>query len=158
MKIHIFDISTKTWFTQDATAEAGNKPETRFRFCSVTASADDGSSHNIFVYGGESNSDATAALNDLYVLSIPAFHWIYLGESEVGKAKHTCQKIQEKYLVSYRGRGDLGSNSNDCDSNSGIQIYDLEKLEWTTKYEVTDTARATKYSIPQRIYDIIGGE
>src|ERR1700753_124626 len=78
--IHIYDIGEKTWYTQEASAEGGNFPRNRYRFCAVHASAADGSSHNIFIYGGM-NDSATVAFNDVYVLSIPSFHWVYLSQS-----------------------------------------------------------------------------
>lgn len=153
-KIHVLDIASNTWYTQDASSENGNQPLGRLRSCTVLVSAPDGSSHNIFMYGGIP-MNGKLSLKDVYVLSIPSFHWIYLGDAPIGKYGHTCHKLQEKYLVTYRGIQD-GSQVI-CDTeNGGITIYDMETLEWTTKYEVKPKGTTT-YKIPEQLYSIIGG-
>lgn len=163
MKIYVFDISTNTWFTQDATSEGGNGPTPRYRFCTVNVSAADKSSHHIFVYGGALSSNAPASLSDVYVLTLPAFHWIRIGNAPLGKSSHMCVKLQNKYMMSYRGMEDRTSNMmNDCDQqNGGIQIFDMEALNWTTRYEVRAASKRAvepEYKIPQGIYNIIGGD
>ena len=77
--MHVFDIATNTWFTQQTTAQK-KYPGDRFNMCSVVASAEDSSSHNIYIYGGYNNEDvidtSEMMTNEILVLTLPAFHWI----------------------------------------------------------------------------------
>lgn len=156
-KIQIYDISSKAWYTQEATSEGGNEPVARYRFCSVSTSAADGSSYNIFIYGGQSIT-GPALFGDVHVLSIPGFHWIYLGEANIALSNHVCEKLQERYLLIYGGVDQVQDMSKlRC---SGIQMFDMETLQWTTKYELKDPTSTIKltYDIPKQIYQVIGGE
>ena len=135
--------------------------------CSVVASAEDNSSHNIYIYGGyneESFGTNEMVENEIFVLTLPAFHWIMVYPSYCGNSTcdtrrvygHQCQKVYEKYIVAYRG---INFN-NYCDNDEGLGkfqgmvIYDMSSLEWTTKVELENQ----KYSVPRVLYEIIGGE
>ena len=135
--------------------------------CSVVASAEDNSSHNIYIYGGyneESFGTNERAINEIFVLTLPAFHWIlvYPSYCEDGTCDirqvydHKCQKVYEKHMVAYRG---INFN-NYCDNDArlgkfqGMAIYDMSSLEWTTKVELENQ----KYLVPKVLYEIIGGE
>ena len=61
--VHVFDIATNTWFTQRTTAEE-KYPSGRISMCSVVASAEDSSSHNINIYGGYDISTKGAGTNE----------------------------------------------------------------------------------------------
>ena len=162
--MHVFDIATNTWFTQRTTTQQ-KYPSDRTSMCSVVASAEDSSSHNIYIYGGYyaigTNETVT---NEILVLTLPAFHWILVYPSDCGDGacdtrqvySHKCQKVYEKHMVAYRG-----SNFNDyCDNEErlgkfqGMRIYDMSSLEWTTKVELENQ----KYLVPEVLYEIIGGE
>lgn len=71
--IDIIDVLSKKWYTINAT---GTTPEHRRRFCGGVASAQDGSSHNIYIYGGMGFGNQTDGFDDVYILTIPTFTWI----------------------------------------------------------------------------------
>ena len=159
--VHIFDIATSTWFAQSTTSHSGY-PAGRSGFCSVVASAQDGSSHNIYIYGGVTPPDPNPN-NGVYVLTLPAFLWVtvypsvtYDADTDIRQSQnHRCQKVQEKYMVAYRG---TTSNSK-CVSDKalkkfqGMAIYDMSSLVWTTKVELNQ-----EYSVPPVLSEIIGGK
>lgn len=47
--INVYDIATSTWYNQ---ATNGPTPDVRVNPCSVVAAAADGSSYNIYMFGG----------------------------------------------------------------------------------------------------------
>ena len=160
--VHIFDIATDTWFTQRTTAQVMN-PSGRINMCSVVASAEDNSSHNIYIYGGYYQDFSTngAGTNEILVLTLPAFRWIFVYPSYYRDdtrrvSGHKCQKVYEKHMVAYRGRNFNGY----CDKEETLQkfqgmgIYDMSSLKWTTKVELEDQ----KYLVPEVLYGIIGGK
>ena len=160
--VHVYDIATNSWFTQPTTAEMDHYPTGLSGFCSVVASAEDNSSHNIYIYGGLSATESMGSAN-IFILTLPAFHWVLVypsaNASDLGIRRtyqHRCQKVHEKHMVAYRGY-----NTNyTCDSDKasgkfqGMTIYDMSLLTWTTKVTLEDQ----KYLVPQALYDIIGGE
>ena len=152
--VHVFDIATNTWFTQKTTAQE-KYPSGGTKVCSVVASAEDNSSHNIYMYGGTS---------EILILTLPAFHWILVnptdclgGTCDIRQVQgHKCQKVYEKYMVAYRG----DDFRNRCDNDpvlkkfQGMTIYDMSSLTWTTKIELENQ----KYLVPEALYRIIGGK
>ena len=158
--MHVFDIATNTWFTQRTTAQQ-KYPSDQTSMCSVVASAEDSSSHNIYIYGGLNET----VTNEIFILTLPAFYWILVyplgcggnGTCDTRRVYgHKCQKVYEKHMVAYRGR-----NFNKyCDIDKrlgkfqGMWIYDMSSLEWTTKVELENQ----KYLVPRVLYEIIGGE
>lgn len=161
--VHVFDIATNTWFAQPTTAEWQHYPTGLSEFCSVEASAEDGSSHNIYIYGGWSQSEGFGRY-EVFVLTLPYFHWVrvYPAPEDTGNLdfrrlyKHRCEKIHKKHMVAYRG-----NNYNyTCDGDKGMKklqgmtIYDMSSLNWTTNVELENQ----KYSVPQVLYEIIGGK
>lgn len=157
--INLYDIGTKTWYTQAATAAAGNFPASRREFCTVSASAVDGSSHNIYIYGGvdQDNNAPATSLADIWILTLPHFHWVYVGRSKVGKEAMSCNLVSERYMLAYNGR--QGGNTDafwSCDGSwVDGPLFDLTSLEWTSDY--VHPARTPVYEIPEKIYSIIGG-
>ena len=166
--VHVWDITTKTWFAQSTTAEAGLYPyddDETFTYdmidiagtgyCSVVASAEDNSSHNIYLY----IFSWDIGRSRLFILTLPAFHWVSVYEApeydyqspEGGQ----CRKVHEKHMVVYRGKS---RNGCDYEKNSkrfqGMAIYDMSSLTWTTKVELKNP----KYLVPEVLHAIIGGK
>ena len=171
--VHVYDIAGNAWFSQFTSTEAISHvdampgdyplPTGRMEMCSVTASAEDNSSHNIYIYGGWDGS-GSAVESDVWILSLPAFVWVSANPKTVidpesntrGISKHRCQKIHDRYMVAYRGK-----NVNDiCDSDRrfpklhGMTILDMSSLQWTTKVKIDNQ----KYLIPSELYFTIGGK
>ena len=157
-KVHVYDIATNAWFAQTTTIEGGIYPSGRIEFCSVVASAEDNSSHNIYIYGGL-NGLSNPKEQDIYILTLPAFHWVpvYTGFGNARRISgHRCHKIHGKHMVAYRGENfnDTCDGSQEVGKFQGMAIYDMSSLEWTTKVELDNA----KYLVPQALYQIIGGE
>ena len=125
--------------------------------CSVAASAEDNSSHNIYIYGGQLGLGL--ASSDVFILTLPAFDWVqvYTGEDGGNPRRsngHRCQKVHEKYMVAYRGLSGPCGNDSEYGKFQGISIYDMSSLVWTTSVELENQ----KYLVPQELYEIIGGK
>ena len=98
----MYDTETDTWFEQDTTAEGGTYPAPRADFCSVAVSAADGSSHSVYVYGGQ-YGDSSDSLDDIWILTLPAFHWIPVTVDSEPRYSLACAVLANKYLVTYGG-------------------------------------------------------
>jgi hypothetical protein len=122
-------------------------------FCAVAASAPDNSSHNIYVYGGREHDSTDEGLDDFWVLSVPAFHWTQLDvQSSVPRAAAACAKVADKYMLVYGGSPVGGCE----EENYGLNLFDLNTLEWTTNYE-GPPRNGYAYTVPSAVYEIIGG-
>ncbi|KAK5540076.1 hypothetical protein LTR25_003781 [Vermiconidia calcicola] len=172
-RVLMYDTGADEWFEQDTTAEGGTYPSPRASFCAVAMSAADGSSHNIYIYGGLQQS-GDDALGDIWILTLPAFHWIPVSASSVPRSAPACAVVADRYLVTYGGlqrtiewpipaRYDWP-----CDqAQSGLRLFDLTHLDWTSTYEAPpqQSSGSTKspttsnlYAIPNQVYGIIGGD
>ena len=75
--IEVYNLESAVWQNpQLATAayELDSIPQPRRKTCSVIARAKDGSSYNIYMFGGTS-LDWLTTYGDVWVLSIPSFRW-----------------------------------------------------------------------------------
>ncbi|KAF2463097.1 uncharacterized protein BDR25DRAFT_246528 [Lindgomyces ingoldianus] len=105
-EIWIYDISLRKWYQQNATGEV---PDARTRFCGVAAWPDDESSFNIYIYGGlrpdAENTNGSTALDDLYILSLPAFVWVKMypasnqSQPSFGHHSATCNIINGTQMI-----------------------------------------------------------
>lgn len=160
-RIYIYDINGDKWYIQPAqsiTGASGTVPTIRTHTCSVVASAPDGSSHNIFLYGGHSPTNVDGSLKvygEVWVLSIPSFTWQLVSNQGLERYDQTCQLVDDRYLVSWGGRKNF--HKGECtapDSPLNVQLFDLNTLRWTTKYEKTEEG----YKVAAEISDYLGGE
>ena len=92
-------------------------------------------------------------VQDVYVLSLPSFHWIPVSPGLESRNNHKCAKVQEQYLISYRG-GWLAGQRPPCNTSQGLQIFDISTLDWTESFTVSGES---KYTVPEKVYSIIGG-
>lgn len=162
--VHIFDIAKKAWFAQSTTAQGGYYPSARLEFCSVMTSPEDNSSYNIYIYGGKTFDSVIDNKKEIFILTLPAFHWVAMNTSAGLNESYAspwqangyrCQKVHEKYMVSYWGYFDLQCGDiPELQRFQGMVIYDMSSLTWTTKVELENQ----KYLVPQALYDIIGGK
>ena len=98
----IFDLGARTWLKQ---ATTGDIMPPRVNSCAVRGSAivNNQWQHQIFVYGGQ-NINLTTQNSDIYVLTLPAYEWTYVGGSDMAsapavRAGHTCELIGSQMLV-----------------------------------------------------------
>ncbi|KAF8466025.1 hypothetical protein BDZ91DRAFT_218015 [Kalaharituber pfeilii] len=178
--INVYDIASQKWFTQES-SPASNSNSTpsastdveRGGYCAVAVSARDNSSHNIYMYAGRSwrmansdpahQADNAELVGDMWILSLPSFTWIgpvaMGGMDAVGGSTkledHRCAVMQNRYMVVYQGR-EWGEQGYVCNRNRGIRLFDLQSMEWTTRYEFSNDP--APYRVPKVVYDVIGGD
>ncbi|KMP07146.1 hypothetical protein CIHG_00007 [Coccidioides immitis H538.4] len=149
--VPVYDIDSGNWYTQNTT---GEHPPARSDFCSVVASAKDGSSHNIYIYGGYGGSHRNeTSSDDVYILSVPSFEWIKApqGRSQHGRRGHQCVKpYPDKMLVI----GGIFKDSSTCLDGGLIQVLNLNSVEFQNVY---DPEEWEEYKVPEIVTSIIGG-
>ncbi|RPA86379.1 hypothetical protein BJ508DRAFT_411527 [Ascobolus immersus RN42] len=149
--VQVYDVASKTWYNQETSAEGGFFPPTRMFHCAVGVSSEDKSVHNIYIYGGY-NAEL-GQLDDVWVLSLPAFHWVKVGTSPDPRERMTCQLAGNgKYLVRFGGTS-KDDNMAECDNDKGAQLLDLSTLKWGYDFK-----EEGGYEVPEKVYSIIGGD
>ncbi len=121
----------------------------------MVASAKDGSSHNIYIYGGYRGLSRTQAPSDeVYVLSVPSFTWIKVssGSAKHGRRGHRCTKPYPDQMLVVGGKPEQ-LNAYECVAGM-IQIFNLNTLSWQNSY---DPKVWSEYRVPSVITAKIGG-
>ncbi|CAG8960882.1 hypothetical protein HYFRA_00002419 [Hymenoscyphus fraxineus] len=152
--VSVYDIATKVWYQQNTTGE--DHPGQLTQGCTVLASAQDGSSHNIYWYGGYDGLDQTGVLSDdVWVLSIPTFAWVKVnsGNSSHGRAGHRCTKPYPDQMVVVGGYPSLSGVSPGC-VQGFIQVFNLTTAQWITSYHPD---KWFNYGVPASVVSVIGG-
>ncbi|MCJ1395008.1 hypothetical protein MMC18_007889 [Xylographa bjoerkii] len=171
--IDVYDIASSTWYTQPTN---GSYPSYRVDPCAVAFSAADGSSTNVYMYGGQDLIPAGQQVqyDDLWILTIPAFTWIKAdtsGQSTPGaRAGHTCNAWDAQMVVV---GGYVGQNQS-CDY-PGIYVFDASELKWVNQFtsltggdtedqqesqskNVTGLTGSYGYQVPAAVQSVIGGQ
>ncbi|KAF2863040.1 hypothetical protein K470DRAFT_242443 [Piedraia hortae CBS 480.64] len=180
--IDIYDIATSSWSKQ---ATTGPTPKIRVNPCAVAASAADGSSTNIYMFGGQNlipYGDQTL-YNDLWILTLPSFTWIQVNQGgqsvPYARSGHTCNVWNAQMVVV---GGYVGTDLS-CES-PGIYVFDLSTTQWVTSFTAGDKSNdagtrqnplnqqsgqkanasdagglegSYGYAVPQIVIDVIGG-
>ncbi|KAL9943689.1 hypothetical protein ACHAQF_001881 [Verticillium nonalfalfae] len=165
-KLDVYDIETSEWYKQET---SGDKPPVRVNPCAVVASAPDASSFQIYLFGGQDlATDNQTQYNDMYILTIPAFHWIRVDNGDSSsvpapRAGHTCtMRDGQMILVG----GYVGEDIS-CDS-PGIYVFNASSLQWADKFNAGDhdadissdnlvLANSWGYRVPEPVQKVIGG-
>ncbi|KAL2823247.1 hypothetical protein BDW59DRAFT_148895 [Aspergillus cavernicola] len=149
--ISVYDIAGETWYIQNTT---GDIPPQLTQFCSVYASASDGSSHNIYIYGGYDGIDPTNyPSDDVYVLSLPSFEWIqlYTGNNTAhGRKQHKCVKPYPDQMLVLGGQA-----LSDADCLDMINVFNLNTGRFQETY---NPAEWNDYEVPDLVWGRIGGD
>ncbi|KAF9634480.1 Kelch-type beta propeller [Lasiodiplodia theobromae] len=128
--IDIYDIATSTWFKQPT---SGTPPKIRVNPCAVVAAAADGSSYNMYMFGGQDLGDDQTQYNDMWILTIPSFTWIQVDQGSqsvpYARAGHTCNIWDGQMIVVGGYVGDQLS----CDS-PGVYVFNTSSLTWGTQF------------------------
>lgn len=172
--IDVYDIANSTWYKQST---SGKTPDIRVNPCAVAASAADGSSTQVYLYGGQNliPYGKQTQYDDIWILTIPAFTWIKVETDDdqavpPARAGHTCNIWNGQMVVvgGYVGQ-DLS-----CDS-PGVYVFDASDLKWKTKYTAhkggndlnqqdTQTGNSSGlggsygYRVPKEVQSVIGGD
>jgi Kelch motif len=170
--IDVYDIAGGTWYKQ---ATTGTTPEFRVNPCAVAASAADGSSVQVYIFGGQTllPYGQQKQYDDMWILSIPSFNWVKVDTTNQsvppGRSGHTCTIWNGQMVVV---GGYVGQNLS-CDS-PGVYVFNTSSLKWNTNYVAlkgsTDQNQQKAqgkdpsalqgsygYSVPDSVQKVIGG-
>ena len=170
--IDVYDIANSTWYKQ---ATSGETPDIRVNPCAVAASAADGSSTNVYLYGGQNliPAGSQTQYDDMWILTVPSFTWVKVdtnGQSvPPARAGHSCEIWNGQMIVI---GGYVGTDIS-CDS-PGIYIFDLSELKWRSQFtalsggddlgqqasQTEDTqglAGSYGYQVPDSVQSVVGG-
>lgn len=98
-----------------------------------------------FIFGGASKS---SQYGDVWILSIPGFHWFKVPDQVSPREWHGCTVIGNRQMLSLGGWPLSGWRDPDP-WKQGIGILDLPTLTWTQGY----VAGALPYDTPQVVQD-----
>ncbi|RDL33728.1 uncharacterized protein BP5553_08096 [Venustampulla echinocandica] len=152
--VAVYDVAKGVWYEQ---ATTGSPPGQLTQGCTVLASAQDYSSHNIYWYGGFDGLNPKGDFSDdVWVLSIPSFVWMKVksGTAAHGRAGHRCTKPYPDQMIVVGGYTSSPGLSLNCLDGGFIQIFNLSSAEWMTSY---DPSKWSNYTVPSVIYKTIGG-
>ena len=162
--VQVYDIDSQQWFQVTAT---GDIPNTRSSFCSGLSSAPDDSSFQMTIYGGYSKGSggkpSPGVIDDVYVLTMPAFQWIQIpsqGKSNVNvtsSRRHLCNTYRDRQMIVLGGdQSDAGGNTvGGCNVQyPPLKLLDTSTYSWQTTFPLANST----YEVPAQVYKIIGGD
>ncbi|KAF1848421.1 uncharacterized protein K460DRAFT_353400 [Cucurbitaria berberidis CBS 394.84] len=130
--IDVYDIAKSTWYKQST---SGKMPEYRVNPCATVAAAADGSSYNIYMFGGQNLQPAAAQTqkDDMWILSVPSFTWIQVDQDKqavpYARAGHACHVWDGQMIVV----GGFISQEISCES-PGIYVFNMSSLSWSNQF------------------------
>ncbi|KAI0528418.1 hypothetical protein GGR58DRAFT_509367 [Xylaria digitata] len=141
--IGFWNVGTKTWHSQITNGET---PSIRLKHCLSVAKSPD-NTYEIYLYGG-SNSNQYYALDDVWILSIPAFTWFKVDtHGSTSRQDHSCHTAGNQ-IISIGGYPSVINSTDPDEWNQGIGVLDLSSWRWTGQYRANTT-----YATPQFIKD-----
>ncbi|KAJ4294778.1 hypothetical protein N0V88_005012 [Collariella sp. IMI 366227] len=145
--IDIYDVASGEWYRQ----------KTLTRGCAVVATAQDGSSFNIYYYGGYDGlriKETGAYSDDVWVLSLPSFIWVKVASSDVeGRAGHKCVTPYPDQMFVIGGNPAFSGTMLRCLKET-IRVLNLSTGKWLDRY---DPAVYANYTVPSTVVEKIGG-
>ena len=129
--IDVYDVATSTWYKQ---ATRGAYPQLRVNPCTVAASAPDGSSTNVYLYGGQNliPADNQTQYGDMWILTVPSFTWIQVNTTNQSvppaRVGHSCSIWNGQIIVV----GGFTGPELSCDS--GFYVFSASNLTWQNNY------------------------
>ncbi|KAK0932738.1 hypothetical protein LTR29_015696 [Friedmanniomyces endolithicus] len=130
--IDVYDIASSTWYKQ---ATSGPSPTIRVNPCAAMAAAPDGSSYNIYMFGGQNLTPYgnQSQFDDMWILTLPSFTWIEVDQSKqsvpYGRSGHTCN-VWDGQMVMVGGY--VGDQLT-CDS-PGVYVFDMSNTQWVQQF------------------------
>ncbi|OIW28364.1 hypothetical protein CONLIGDRAFT_654659 [Coniochaeta ligniaria NRRL 30616] len=144
--IDVYDVAGDEWYQQPTSGGPGQLT----RGCTVVAPAQDGSSFNIYYYGGYDGLHVTGDFSDaVWVLSLPSFTWtkVAAGKTSHGRAGHKCFMPYPDQMIVIGGYASLSGATPKC-------VFNLSSATWMTGY---DPAKWSNYTVPDAVVKAIGG-
>ena len=117
------------------------------------------------IYGGWNSFD-TYALEDVYVLALPAFRWISINDTDnfeanlfehAGRKGHQCHVYEDRQMVILGG--ELQNQIQPFNASACDELYPVIKLlhttimEWQTQFPLANST----YAVPKHVLYVIGG-
>jgi Kelch motif len=143
-EVDVYDIANSTWYRQ---ATTGNTPQIRVNPCAVVAAAADGSSFNIYMFGGQNLIPAgnQTQYNDMWILSVPSFTWIPVSMDKqsvpYARAGHTCN-IWDSQMIVVGGYIDPDIS---CEQ-PGVYVFNMSSLSWQNQFNALTQGKSGKGS------------
>ncbi|KAF8242589.1 hypothetical protein K440DRAFT_638868 [Wilcoxina mikolae CBS 423.85] len=146
-EVYIYDIASQKWMRQTTD---GRIPSPRTRFCTTVASAQDGSSHQIHVYGGY-RPQLVYEIEDVradnhWILSLPSFTWVKAPSTE-GREYHHCEKVGRRKMLVIGGL--MKRENPSC--NRLLEVVDMTTLKTVKEFANEE------YEVPSIVTEVIGG-
>lgn len=119
-----------------------------------------------FLYGGQDGNawepedaegiDNERTLNEVFVLTLPAFVWFQASSQQSARWCHTCHVVGNRQMLSIGGL-DPTSNYNVSTSPwsipdpfpQGLGIFDMTEMEWVQTYDPDAAAYASPQIVQQ---------
>ncbi|KAL7265848.1 hypothetical protein RUND412_011625, partial [Rhizina undulata] len=161
--IDIYDPASGKWYVQNAT---GDVPASRRKFCAGATWAQDQSSYNIYLYGGEGFGSNITGFDDVYILSMPSFLWVKAypvpAVNASAASPHydlTCNVIKNAQMLVIGGIFPKDMQVQNCDAPSVAGVHNLnlgendaDKVFWN-KF----LPSLTTYIVPTDVIQEVGG-
>ncbi|KAI4187240.1 MAG: hypothetical protein LQ346_005524 [Caloplaca aetnensis] len=170
--IDVYDIATSTWYKQ---ATDGEYPDLRVNPCAVAASAPDGSSTNVYVYGGQNLIPYGQQIqyDEMWILSVPSFKWLKVdttGQSTPPARVGASCSIWDGQIVVIGGY-----TGPDLSCDSGFYVFSATDLKWQNNFnalsggntqnqqvsqqkDLTGLSGSYGYEVPGAVQSVIGGD
>ena len=169
--INVYDIATSTWYQQ---ATSGEYPKPRVNPCAVAASAPDGSSTNVYIYGGQNLVPYGSQIqyDDMWILTVPSFTWVQVdttGQSVPPARVGASCSIWDGQIVVIGGY-----TGPDLSCDSGFYVFSASDLKWQNNFnaltggnsqnqqssqqkDLTGLSGSYGYQVPGAVQSVIGG-
>lgn len=140
--IDVYDIAESRWYKQST---SGKQPKYRVNPCAVVAAAADGSSYNVYMFGGQNLQPfkGQTQYDDMWILSVPSFTWIQVETDQqsvpYARAGHTCHVWDSQMIVV----GGYVGQELSCDS-PGVYVFNMSSLEWSDQFTALTGERALR--------------
>lgn len=150
-EVNVYDIAASEWYNQ---ATSGPTPNIRVNPCAVVAAAPDGSSYNVYMFGGQNliPYDNQTQYNDMWILSVPSFTWIQVNQggqsTPYPRAGHTCNIWDGQMIVI---GGYIGTDLS-CES-PGIYVFNLTSLQWVNQFTALTGPQSSTGSFSSNSYN-----
>ncbi|ETN46419.1 uncharacterized protein HMPREF1541_00603 [Cyphellophora europaea CBS 101466] len=159
----VYDIASRTWFSQPLKSNSFYPDINLAQFCTVVAPFSNGTSDSdhthfdIYVYGGWDGNQPKSITEKVYVLTVPTFEWITLdvsGHVAPARQGHLCFKPYPDQMMVIGG---TGMSARPLGPRSGIDVFDLNDLAWTGRYDPRESEHRP-YSPTNAIRDAVARE
>lgn len=144
--VTFYDPKADRWYWQTTT---GTAPRGRTLHCAVGVSGKN-DTYEIFVYGGTSTAvNSVDAYNDLFILTIPGFHWTQANVISPPRQLHSCAHAGNSQMIVVGGWESAAFNWPPGPDQwpLGIGVFDMKQLSWRDSYD----ANAADYDTPDDI-------